>query len=41
MFYFQNNRKGYIKNKVNVIQGKRIQQKGKKKSRGKKVRKST
>ena len=41
MFSFQNNRKGYIKHKVNVIQGKRVQQKGKKKSRAKKVKKST
>ena len=41
MFSFQNNRKGYIKHKVNVIQGKRVQQKGKKKNRAKKVKKST
>ena len=41
MFAFQNNRKGYIKQKLNVIQGKRVQQKGKKKSKTKKAKKST
>lgn len=37
----RNNRKGYIKQKLNVIQGKRVQQKGKKKSKTKKAKKST
>lgn len=41
IFAFQNNRKGYIKHKLNVIQGKRVQQKGKKKSKGKKAKRST
>ncbi|KAJ7363138.1 Dolichyl-diphosphooligosaccharide--protein glycosyltransferase subunit stt3b [Desmophyllum pertusum] len=37
----RNNRKGYIKDKLNVIQGKRIQRKGKKKTKSKKAKKST
>ncbi|PFX24227.1 Dolichyl-diphosphooligosaccharide--protein glycosyltransferase subunit STT3B [Stylophora pistillata] len=37
----RNNRKGHIKDKVNVIQGKRVQRKGKKKNKAKKVKKST
>lgn len=37
----RNNRKGHIKDKLNVIQGKRVQRKGKKKNKAKKVKKST
>ncbi|KAL9967500.1 hypothetical protein ACROYT_G025740 [Oculina patagonica] len=37
----RNNRKGYIKDKLNVIQGKRVPRKGKKKNKAKKAKKST
>ncbi|XP_058961163.1 dolichyl-diphosphooligosaccharide--protein glycosyltransferase subunit STT3B [Pocillopora verrucosa] len=37
----RNNRKGHIKDKLNVIQGKRVQRKGKKKTKVKKAKKST
>ena len=36
----QNNRRGYIKDKLTVVQGKRVQRKGKKKNKGKKTKKS-
>ena len=39
-FAVQNNRRGYIKDKLTVVQGKRVQRKGKKKNKAKKTKKS-
>ena len=36
----RNNRRGYIKDKLTVVQGKRVQRKGKKKNKAKKTKKS-